>query len=47
MRIESGGGAPLSLSKVASSKVFDLYRLIAQPTPKTRSLKRLSEAGFQ
>jgi hypothetical protein len=37
----------MSLSKVDSSKVFALYRLIAQPTPNTRSLKRLSDAGFQ
>ena len=47
MRIDRAGGVPIRRSKPAWSKVLALWRLIAHPTPNTRSLNRRSESGFQ
>jgi hypothetical protein len=47
IRIESGGGAPIIRSKVDMRRRRASYRFTAHPTPKTRSLNKLSESGFQ
>jgi hypothetical protein len=47
IRIDSGEGVPINRSKAASRRTLARWRLSAQPTPKTRSLKSRSECGFQ
>src|SRR5450759_4010949 len=47
IRIESASRVPISRPKECSISVFARCRLTAQPTPKTLSLNRRSESGFQ